>query len=235
MPRNGSETLRARRPPLHGTDLWRVNKNGTGLQRLTYDGASYRPEWSPSGNEIAFVNTRYGLPTLEIMETETGSDSARAISEALCENCEFTELGWAPNGQALAALENDGTTTWITVVLPDVGTWRFRDYRVQDIHNLTREVRAYQWSKDSELILGYGRFAFDWEKVLSRVNTQKDQASEPESDEAVIAQSRETDLQRVADPFPKESAKESAQNRCNKDRGVFAISVGKQDRICRRI
>jgi hypothetical protein len=192
-PEAGSAT--ASRPK---TDLWRVNKNGTGLQRLTYDGASYNPEWSPSGNEIAFVNRRFGLPTLEIMETETGSDSARRISDALCESCEFDELRWAPNGQALAALENDGTTTWIIVVLPDVGEWRFRDYRVQAIHDLASGSRAYRWSKDSDLILSYGRFAFDWDKVLSKVHNQKDGASESESDEAMIAQSREADIQRAA-------------------------------------
>jgi Tol biopolymer transport system component len=187
------------------TDLWRVNKNGTGLQRLTYDGASYNPEWSPSGDEIAFVNRRYTLPTLEIMETETGSDSARTISWALCESCEFDELRWAPNGQALAALENDGTTTWITVVLPDVGAWSFRDYRIQNIHNLTRGARAYQWSKESDLILGYGRFAFDWEKVLSKVIRQKDEASEPESVET------ETNTQRDFDPFLKSLLKKVRQ------------------------
>ncbi|HYV03854.1 MAG TPA: hypothetical protein VFB82_04680, partial [Blastocatellia bacterium] len=56
MNKNGSETLRSKRPPLHGTDLWLVNKNGTGLQRLTDDGVSHDPVLSPSGEEIAFVS-----------------------------------------------------------------------------------------------------------------------------------------------------------------------------------
>jgi hypothetical protein len=180
------------------TDMWLVNKNGAGLRRLTYDGASYSPEWSPSGDEIAFVNRKYNLPTLEIMETESGSDSARTISWGLCESCEFDELRWAPNGQAVAALENDGTTLWIRVILPEVGEWSFRDYRVQDIHNLTRGARAYRWGKDCDLILDYGRFTFDWGKVLSYVNRKRNDASQSESDEAVIAQTREADTQRAA-------------------------------------
>lgn len=180
------------------TDMWLVNKNGSGLRRLTYDGASYSPEWSPSGDEIAFVNRKYNLPTLEIMETESGSDSATTISWGLCESCEFEELRWAPNGQAVAALDNDGTTLWIRVILPGVGEWSFRDYRVRDIHNLTRGARAYRWSKDGDLILDYGRFTFDWEKVLSYVNRKRDEASHSESDEAVIAQAREADTQRAA-------------------------------------
>ena len=42
--------------PRPKTDLWLVNKDGTGLRRLTEDGESYDPEWSPSGDEIAFVS-----------------------------------------------------------------------------------------------------------------------------------------------------------------------------------
>jgi hypothetical protein len=52
------ERHEANQPPVPGTwtDLWMVNINGTGLQRLTTDGTSSEPEWSPGGNEIVFTD-----------------------------------------------------------------------------------------------------------------------------------------------------------------------------------
>ena len=38
-----------------GTDLWTINPDGSGLQRLTYDPESETyPEWSPDAHQIAF-------------------------------------------------------------------------------------------------------------------------------------------------------------------------------------
>jgi TolB protein len=37
-----------------GVDLWRVNPDGTGLSRLTVDGSSLNPSYSPDGTKIIF-------------------------------------------------------------------------------------------------------------------------------------------------------------------------------------
>ena len=39
------------------TDIWLVDRDG-GLRRLTTDGMSYNPEWSPSGSEIRTIDLR---------------------------------------------------------------------------------------------------------------------------------------------------------------------------------
>ncbi|MGH9764544.1 MAG: TolB family protein, partial [Blastocatellia bacterium] len=50
------------------TDIWLINKDLTGLRRLTRDGYSDDPSWSPSGGEMAFVD--YG--SVKVMDLQTG-------------------------------------------------------------------------------------------------------------------------------------------------------------------
>jgi len=133
------------------TDLWLVNRDGSGLHRLTESGAGRDPEWSPSGAEIAFVDAG----KLAVVEAASGKDRFR---ESYVEK--YDQLHWAPNGQAIAALMIDTSRdeTWIVVLRATDG---------QLISEFLREKKAYQWTPDSELLLDTGKFVFDWEAVLS--------------------------------------------------------------------
>ncbi len=166
MNKNGSEILRTKRPPLHGTDLWLVNKNGTGLQRLTGDGDSHDPVWSPSGEEIAFISNG----SVRIIEGDSvgrdevfyGSMSSRARGVPV----RYSQLRFSPNGKAIAALAKDGTTSWVEVTA--------RSNEVSAHVTFAEGFEHYEWNRESELVLDYGRILFDWEYLGANTEASAD-------------------------------------------------------------
>jgi TolB protein len=112
----------ARRPALgDDTELYVVNPDGTGLQRLTHDGPreaeDLAPAWSPDGRQIAFVSTRARQPDVPT----TGAPPAEEIyvmnadgtaQHRLTQNTRL-DLGpkWLPDGRiafvSCATTEND--------------------------------------------------------------------------------------------------------------------------------
>ncbi|MEK6408413.1 MAG: hypothetical protein AABN34_15915 [Acidobacteriota bacterium] len=131
------------------TDLWLVNRDGSGLHRLTESGEGRDPEWSTSGAEVAFVDAGQ----LSVVDGASGEHRFRHHGR------EWDQLHWAPNGRAIAALViNPYDETWIVVLRATDG---------YPICEFLREKKAYQWTPDSELLLDTGKFVFDWEAVLS--------------------------------------------------------------------
>ena len=72
-----ADTMRWRR------DLYMVNADGTGLQRLTKTGNATQPEWSPDGTRIAYEWNIYGNKVFlykfeagQIIRLETGLEFA---------------------------------------------------------------------------------------------------------------------------------------------------------------
>jgi Tol biopolymer transport system component len=159
MNKNGSETLRAKRRPLHGTDLWLVNKNGTGLQRLTDDGESRDPLLSPSGEEIAFVHSG----NVRIIEGDSvGQDDVfygSVNSRERDAHVEYSQVRFSPNGKGIAALAWDGTTSWVEVTA--------RSNAVSGHVTFAEGVQRYEWNSESELMLDYGRMVLDWDHLGS--------------------------------------------------------------------
>ncbi len=80
---------------VRGGDIYTIAPNGTGLHRLTANGHSSSPRWSPTGNRIAFV--RNG--NLWIMNAD-GSHKAQ-ITNAAPASTE-ARATWSPNGRYLA-------------------------------------------------------------------------------------------------------------------------------------
>ena len=162
MNKNGSEILRAKPRPLHGTDLWIVNKNGTGLQRLTGDGESHDPVLSPSEEEIAFVHSG----NVRIIEGDSrvgdevfyGSVNSRQRDARV----EYSQLSFSPNGKGIAALAKDGTTSWVEVTA--------RSNAVSGPVTFAEGFERYEWNSESELILDYGGFFLDWERSNSEAS-----------------------------------------------------------------
>jgi dipeptidyl aminopeptidase/acylaminoacyl peptidase len=161
MPKNGSQTLRARRP-LHGTDLWLVNKNGTGLQQLTDDGESHDPVLSPSGEEIAFVSN--GNVRIIGSDSHVGDDVfyGSVNSQERDARVEYSQLRFSPNGKGIAALAKDGTTSWVEV--------RARPNAVSGNVTFAEGFEHYDWNSESELALDYGRLVFDWGRSNSEAS-----------------------------------------------------------------
>jgi dipeptidyl aminopeptidase/acylaminoacyl peptidase len=162
MSKNGSETLRAKRPPPHGTDLWLVNKNGTGLRRLTDDGESHDPVLSPSGEEIAFVSK--GSVRIIGSDSRVGDDVfyGSVNSRMRDAQVEYSQLRFSPNGKGIAALAKDGTTSWVEV--------RARPNRDSGNVTFAEGFERYEWNSKSDLVLDYGRLVFDWEHSNSEAS-----------------------------------------------------------------
>ncbi|HEX9342673.1 MAG TPA: DPP IV N-terminal domain-containing protein [Actinomycetota bacterium] len=73
-------------------DLWTVNTDGTGNRRLTSDGTSWHPRWSPDGKQIAFERSK----DIYIM-TSTGTLVRRVTTTGRAH-----QPTWSPNGKRLA-------------------------------------------------------------------------------------------------------------------------------------
>jgi TolB protein len=69
-------------------DLYRMNADGSNLQRIT-SGGSWRPDWSPGGDRIAFISRRSGRDLLYTIRPD-GSD-LRVITHV---DSGMVYLGW---------------------------------------------------------------------------------------------------------------------------------------------
>jgi TolB protein len=73
-------------------DIYFVNADGSGLQRLTQDpAADGTPRWSPDGKHIAFVSGREGKPNVYVMNAD-GSGVTRVSPE----DAANTDPVWRP-------------------------------------------------------------------------------------------------------------------------------------------
>jgi len=96
-------------------DVCVVNSDGTGFIRLTDDpGGDRDPAWSPNGDKIAFVTTRYGGEHLVAMNTDGSGVSQLG-------GVQGREPAWSSDGRHLAAnslwsgifgMNADGSGVW---------------------------------------------------------------------------------------------------------------------------
>jgi len=96
------------------TAIFSVNADGTNLKRLTADGDrifnSLRPEWSPDGQRIAYVNWLQGLDggsvAVELYAMDRNGTKRRLLLH-VAENFgqktqQITAVAWSPDGKTLA-------------------------------------------------------------------------------------------------------------------------------------
>lgn len=82
------------------SEIYVVNKDGSGLRRLTnHPSSDVTPTWSPTGNQIAFTSDRTGRPQIWIMN-EDGSGQQQITRETWCDRptwspAPFNEIAYA--------------------------------------------------------------------------------------------------------------------------------------------
>lgn len=106
-------------------EIYRMNRNGSELQRLTYtpNGSSVSPSVSPSGQMIAFVSVRDSIPMGGVFIMMADGSGARLIAQPPTGEV-FNYPRWSRDGKKLVMVSGstDGTQrTWIYVVNSDGG------------------------------------------------------------------------------------------------------------------
>jgi TolB protein len=79
--------------------VWKVNVNGTGLQRLTTDAAHW-PAWSPDGTQIA-----YGAPFGSVEQLFIVNADGTNRHQALTTNGSIIDVAWRPSSRLLFAMD----------------------------------------------------------------------------------------------------------------------------------
>src|SRR5206468_6600407 len=91
------------------TDLFIINRDGTGLRRLTNDKfADLHPAWSPDGKTIAFVTDRGGETDFDLLRFGNLRIALLHLESGAIDMLGNMEIGkninpvWAPDGRSLA-------------------------------------------------------------------------------------------------------------------------------------
>src|SRR5438105_1480723 len=91
------------------TDLFIINRDGTGLRRLTNDKfADLHPSWSPDGKTIAFVTDRGGATDFDLLRFGNLRIALLHLETGAIEPLGHMDIGkninpvWAPDGRSLA-------------------------------------------------------------------------------------------------------------------------------------
>ncbi len=76
-------------------ELYVVNRDGSGLRRITRGRDDRQPNWSPTSNRIVFQRIVRGLADLWIVDADSGA--AHAVTRT--RGREETDVSWAPDGE----------------------------------------------------------------------------------------------------------------------------------------
>jgi len=149
------------------TDLWLINRDLTGLRRLTRNGYSDDPDWSPSGNKIAFAQSGgirvIDLQTNEVRKIRGLRGSRRYTWEGDYQMYETPR--WSPNERGILAFSGNSMGGGFVVVDARSGS------RLTGTDN--GDADFVSWDKKSRLILmgtpgtPPERIFFDWVAIAN--------------------------------------------------------------------
>jgi len=117
---DGKRVVFARSVGGGNTEIFMSNRDGSGLQQMTHSsGIDTNPEWSPSGQRIAFTSSRTGSPQIYMMDAE-GANLRRVTFEG-----DYNDgASWSPDGTRMVyASRRRGT---FDIAISDVVTLESR-------------------------------------------------------------------------------------------------------------
>jgi len=85
--------------------LWRFDLERQTLTRLTFEGDSHDPDWSPDGREIIFCALGSGNRTVFRMPADGSGDAALLVGEG----GDHVNASWSPDGRHILYTETDVT------------------------------------------------------------------------------------------------------------------------------
>lgn len=134
--------------PSSASDIYVVNRDGTGLERLTSDSTTDdNPSWSPDGTKIAFRSFR-ALRSGDIwVMNADGSNAVNLTPDALADTTHERRPAWSPDGTRIAFASNRGGSS-------DIWTMRADGTDAQQLTNTVEFDTEPSWSPDG------GRIAF---------------------------------------------------------------------------
>lgn len=139
---------------VRGGDIYTIQPGGTGLRKLTSNGRSSGPRWSPAGNKIAYL--RGG--NLWIMNTD-GSHKTQITTAAPAST--DARATWSPNGRYLAFVRTARGRSSGYLTRYDTVARTFRTFVTSTESgslNVTARPAAVAWQKTAE---GYSALLFE--------------------------------------------------------------------------
>src|SRR6267142_2584680 len=125
------------------TDLFIINRDGTGLRRLTNDKfADLHPAWSPDGKTIAFVTDRGGETDFELLRFGNLRIALLHLDTGAIQMLGNMDVGkninpvWAPDGRSLAFVSD--RTGIANVFLYDLEDGQYSVYSLENPRSLRR-------------------------------------------------------------------------------------------------
>src|SRR6266540_2561479 len=96
------------------TDLFLINADGLGLQRLTQLGTAFQPAWSPDGSKIVFGNAHGRNSEIFVMSSD-GTDQMQLTHDRFAD----TVPAWSPDGNTIAFASRRHHNVDIYLMAPD--------------------------------------------------------------------------------------------------------------------
>lgn len=128
-----------------GVNLWRINRDGTGLTHLTHGTYDQKPSCSPDGKWVVFESSGHG--SSEVWRVPIQGGQARKITDQAC-----MEPAISPDGKWVACLTTETSQPKIALI-PFSGGAAVKTFPVPEGANLGQGVHIH-WTPDSRAI-GY--------------------------------------------------------------------------------
>jgi hypothetical protein len=144
------------KPILPDTGLWIMNRDGSGLRRLTTSGGN--PAWSPAGDEVAFADGDVRIINLKTRRIRTLPDLRgsypKAGEDVHNRSIYIDAPSWSRNGKAIAASAVNVGGGWVKAA-----DARFGRELIGELESAT----SFRWNERSGLVVrGYGKLVLDW-------------------------------------------------------------------------